>query len=418
MEHKPVMTNEDFTNSEVPPSRRFTAGKSKTTRVLVVDDDPLITRMVSRILAPEQGFDTVAVNDSRQALKLVLRSPEAARRPFDVIVTDIAMPGINGLDLVRVFSCLEIDVPLVLITAFPKFRDIKATAEEGVFCCLTKPISQAQLADTVAQAAAAHREVPQTEAFHGVPGPEPKDGDDLVELNAAFESALASLWMAFQPIVRAKDGALVGYEALMRSEEPRLPDPGAVLAAAERLDRLPLLGRTTRELAARSFAGAPADALLFLNLHPHDLVDEQLGEPAEVLTSMSQRVVLEIIERSTLINLSKSEEKVRRLQRLGFRIAVDDLGAGYAGLTKFAALKPNIVKLDRSLISGIDASHIKQGMVRSFVKACRGMGIATVAEGIETEAERRTCTEIGCDLLQGYLIARPGRPFPELKLSW
>ena len=82
------MTNEDFTNSEVPPSRRFTAGKSKTTRVLVVDDDPLITRMVSRILAPEQGFDTVAVNDSRQALKLVLRSPEAARRPFDVIVTD------------------------------------------------------------------------------------------------------------------------------------------------------------------------------------------------------------------------------------------------------------------------------------------------------------------------------------------
>ncbi|PKN39708.1 MAG: diguanylate phosphodiesterase, partial [Deltaproteobacteria bacterium HGW-Deltaproteobacteria-20] len=92
---------------------------------------------------------------------------------------------------------------------------------------------------------------------------------------------------------------------------------------------------------------------------------------------------------------------------------VDDLGAGYAGLTSLATLQPEIVKVDMSLIRGIDSDSTRQRLVASITMACQDMGILVVAEGIETVQERDTVVELGCDLLQGYRFARPGRPFPQ-----
>lgn len=106
------------------------------------------------------------------------------------------------------------------------------------------------------------------------------------------------------------------------------------------------------------------------------------------------------------------ERRVGRLRRQGFRVAVDDLGAGYAGLSSFALLEPEIVKLDASLLRDIDQSPVKQKLLASMTALCKDMGFLVVAEGIETPAERDCVVTLGCDLLQGYLFARPGRPFP------
>jgi EAL domain-containing protein (putative c-di-GMP-specific phosphodiesterase class I) len=86
---------------------------------------------------------------------------------------------------------------------------------------------------------------------------------------------------------------------------------------------------------------------------------------------------------------------------------VDDLGAGYAGLTSFAALNPHVVKLDMSLIRGADREPVKQRLIGSMAALCKEFGIMVVAEGIETPAERETVTALGCDLIQGFLIGRP-----------
>jgi EAL domain-containing protein (putative c-di-GMP-specific phosphodiesterase class I) len=91
---------------------------------------------------------------------------------------------------------------------------------------------------------------------------------------------------------------------------------------------------------------------------------------------------------------------------------VDDLGAGYAGLTSFIMLEPELVKLDMSLIRNIDQHSMKRSLVRSVTLLCKELGLLVVAEGVETRAERDVVVECGCDLVQGYLIARPGRPFP------
>ncbi len=118
-------------------------------------------------------------------------------------------------------------------------------------------------------------------------------------------------------------------------------------------------------------------------------------------------MVLEITERATLDGVIDLRRRVERLRDLGFRVAVDDLGAGYAGLTSFVVLQPDIVKIDMSLIRGVEDDPTRQALVRSMAGVCREMDIMVVAEGIETEAERHTVAELGCDLLQGFLLGRP-----------
>jgi EAL domain-containing protein (putative c-di-GMP-specific phosphodiesterase class I) len=151
---------------------------------------------------------------------------------------------------------------------------------------------------------------------------------------------------------------------------------------------------------------------LFLNLHPLDLADPELFEKTSALSHLAHRVVLEVTERAAIEEVEGVERRVNQLREHGFRIAVDDLGAGYAGLSSFALLEPEIVKLDVSLLRDIDQSPVKQKLVASMTALCKDMGFLVVAEGIETAAERDCVVALGCDLLQGYLFARPGRPFP------
>jgi EAL domain-containing protein (putative c-di-GMP-specific phosphodiesterase class I) len=129
---------------------------------------------------------------------------------------------------------------------------------------------------------------------------------------------------------------------------------------------------------------------------------------------MAERVVLEITERASLGGLDDVQERVGAVRKLGFRIAIDDLGAGYAGLSSFALLEPEIVKIDMTLTRNIDRSQVKQKLVGSLCGLCREMDMTVVTEGVESGDECDTLVNLGCDLLQGYRFARPGRPFPEV----
>ena len=221
--------------------------------------------------------------------------------------------------------------------------------------------------------------------------------------------------MAFQPIVDVRNRTIYGYEALMRTREATLPHPGAVLGAAERLDRLDDLGRRVRALSAAAFDRAPDDALLFVNLHTRDLLDLELYAADAPLSRIATRVVLEITERSTIDDIADVQARVSELRRNGFRIAIDDLGAGYAGLSSFAALKPEVVKLDMSLVRNVHQSAIRQRLIGSMASLCREMGMQVVAEGVEVVEELDAVSGSGCDLLQGYFLAKPGPPFPSVQ---
>jgi EAL domain-containing protein (putative c-di-GMP-specific phosphodiesterase class I) len=230
---------------------------------------------------------------------------------------------------------------------------------------------------------------------------------DRAGLEACFESGLRSLRLVYQPIVWSKNGAVYGYEALARTSEPRLPHPGVLFDVAERLDRVHELGRAVRNKAAE-FLSLGRIRVAFVNVHAKELADDALLLPDAPLSRHARSVVLEITERQSIEGVPDVRERIKALRALGYRLAIDDLGAGYAGLTSFTALEPNVVKLDMALVRGCDGEPMKQQLIRSMTSLCRELGALVVAEGIETQAERDTVAGLGCDLLQGFLLGRPG----------
>jgi EAL domain-containing protein (putative c-di-GMP-specific phosphodiesterase class I) len=373
--------------------------------VLVVDDEVVLGRTLQRVLR-NAGYDVTVAQDGNVALQVI------ANGHFDVIISDIHMPGMSGVELLSVVRTYDLDVPVILMTGAPSLETAMQAVSLGALQYLQKPTSNETLVKVVERASRLHqialmkRDALRLQGETGIlPG-------DRAGLQASFERALETMWMAFQPIVDAAHGRIFGYEALMRTREASLPDPGAVLTAAERLDRLPELGRRVRALTARAFGSAPSDQLLFVNLHPRDLLDPELFSVESPLTKIADRVVLEITERSAIDDVKDMQARVSILRYHGFRIAIDDLGAGYAGLSSFVALQPEIVKLDMSLVRNVHESTIRQRLIGSLTSLCVELGMQVVAEGIELPEERESVRGFGCELLQGYLFAKPGPPFP------
>ncbi len=234
----------------------------------------------------------------------------------------------------------------------------------------------------------------------------------LRELEDKLTRCLAAMTMHFQPIVHAKTRARFGYEALLRSTDKSLPHPGAILDAAERLEKIPALGRAVRAQSAKVIAQAPPErGVVFINLHLLDLFDKQLTSAFAPLSKVASRVILEITERTSLEGEIDLRYRVAELRELGFKIAIDDLGGGHARMGTFTLLDCDFVKLDMSLVRDVDQHPMKQRLIKSVTDLCRDQGITVIGEGVETDAEAKVLVDLGCDLLQGYLIARPGLPF-------
>jgi len=365
--------------------------------ILVVEDDAALARSMQRILS-SAGFEVTLAHDGDEALQ------KLSAGAFEVILTDIELPKTSGVDLLRIIRAYDLDVPVILMTGSPRLETATEAVQLGALQYLVKPVENVTIVDAVRRASRLHKMARiKREALRALGGSSLAAGD-LVGLEACFFRALETVHMVYQPLV-TPNGGIFGYEALLRSTEPSLSSPAALLAAAERLNRLHDLGRRVRTLSAGAFARAPAGTSLFVNLHTNDLLDSELFEAGSPLSKIADRVVLEVTERATIENVVD----------IGYRIAVDDLGAGYAGLTSFAALEPEIVKLDMSLVRDIHNSTVRQRIVGSMVTLCKELEIQVVAEGVETQDERDTVCKLGCDILQGYYFARPGPPFPELK---
>lgn len=371
--------------------------------VLIVDDDSLVRRSVSRSLIGA-GFRTTECADAVQALSVLDNGD------VDAILSDIHMPGMDGLQFLKAVRQRDGEVPVVLITGEPTIETAIQAIEQGATQYLLKPfnptILEAGLKRAIGLGALARA---RRRAFE-VSTATPISADN--PLAAAFDRALDSIWPAFQPIVHWPEGRAYAYEALLRTREMTFRGPQELLDTAEALNRVFDVGRKIRGLIAVAASNLPDDVLLFLNLHPRDLVDPELYDPESPISRIASRCVLEVTERASLEGLGDVTARVRQLRAMGFRIAVDDLGAGYAGLTSLVHLGPDVVKLDMSLVRGIHEDEARQHVVRALVNLSAVLGVKVVAEGIETVEERDSLREMGCGLLQGYWFAPPGPAWP------
>lgn len=374
--------------------------------VLIVDDDPALAEVATRILA--SGDFDVQVAGTLDAARTVLASGE-----FDALIVDIGLPDGSGLDLLHDVGARGTELPVVVMTGAPSVESATQALRHRVFEYLPKPFSAEALL-RVSRAAVESGRIAnlRTKLLTASFG-----GDEFVgnipETTRAFERALPKIRMVFQPIVRAVDSTVYAYEALLRCDEESLASPLRLLAAAEVLGQVDELGRGVRAGVAAAMAAEP-DRLeaIFVNLHPTEVRADLLAELSDPLLAVSKRVVLEITERGSLEAGPRLDAELSQIRALGYRIAVDDLGAGYSGLSSLVQIRPDVAKIDMSLVRDIHKAPLKRDIVAALVDMARRAGIIVVAEGVETIDERDTLVDLGCDLLQGYLFAKPGPPFP------
>jgi len=225
------------------------------------------------------------------------------------------------------------------------------------------------------------------------------------DLRQRVERALASLYLVYQPIVSWRGGnRILGYEALARCRESGLTNPAVLFDTAAQLGLARDLGHRVRILAHAALAEMPADRLLFLNLHPAELQDSRLYARDALLAPDASRVVFELTEAWPTCGL---ERALARLGTRGYRLALDDLGAGHNGLTALAATHPHFAKLDVPLVRGCHRDERRQRVIGSLLALCHDFDVTAVCEGVETAAELATLIRLGARHFQGYYFGRP-----------
>ena len=374
-------------------------------QILIVDDDNLVANGHARLLR-RQGHEVATASSTSEAIAMM------AAKTFDVVVSDIMMPDGDGIQMLRAAHTFDADLPVILMTGAPTIESAVLAVDSGAVKYLMKPVPTGELETAVEEAIAGFRLARHRRDAFDSAGHSVQAADALSALSSSFGSAVDQLWMAYQPIVSWSKRSVFAFEALLRTRDASFPNPGVLLSAAEQLHKLDFLGQAIRNTVATRLAEADPNTIAFINLHPEDLSGAALYSAQQRLSAFASRVVLEITERATLDEIQGLPARVATLRQMGYRIAIDDLGSGYSGLSSIVQLKPDIVKLDMSLVRGVEADPTKRKLVASLVNVCRDLGIQTVAEGIETAAERDALIDAGCDLLQGYLFARPAKDFP------
>ena len=237
----------------------------------------------------------------------------------------------------------------------------------------------------------------------------------VTEQLAALDRLLAQgeLTTLFQPILCLSGQRVLGYEALTRgpSNSP-LHAPMPLFAAARHAGRLAELERLCWRLACQRFQKLKLGGRLFLNISPDALLDaehrvEPLLQLLQGLGLPPGRLVIELTEHAPIEDFALLEHAVNQYRARGFAIALDDLGAGYSSLRLWSDLRPDFVKIDRHFIDGIHRDPVKREFVSSILQMAKSSRAEVIAEGIECVDELDVLLEMGVDLVQGYLFARP-----------
>jgi EAL domain-containing protein (putative c-di-GMP-specific phosphodiesterase class I)/GGDEF domain-containing protein len=312
----------------------------------------------------------------------LINPPEAAEQRINEIARELEehiraqLEEVHGEDIASLFS--------IYIGATTIFRNPKIRPERMIY-------------RGIREATQAARSVEHRERSRKV--------SDLKEL-----LRLGAVAIEYHPIVVTETAEVYGYEALARGGVRGLRSPEVMFGVAEEANLIWELSRLCRARAIEGIAThLEPHQLLFLNIDPHDFRDPTFRylDLGELGIEHPERIVLEITERTAITDYPAFQEYLRIFRDQGFRFAVDDAGSGYAGLGSIANLEPDFIKLDISLISGIDTNFMKQNLVETMVSFANDHGIKVIAEGVERDEEWQTVKALGVHFTQGFLFHAP-----------
>ncbi|HEX4983614.1 MAG TPA: EAL domain-containing response regulator [Ilumatobacteraceae bacterium] len=381
--------------------------------VLIADDIDSNVQHLERILRMAGASSVHTVTDAGSAVDRCLEVVP------DVILMDLDMPGI---DCHAVLTSLRRDLPdegflpVLVLTGDTTTQARERALDAGVNDFLTKPYDDVEFVQRVRNLLTM-RALLRTVQRHNLELQAELDAHaeghrrvtverDLRRARVADAIADGALRMVYQPIVDLADGQMVGVEALARFDCDPRRSPAAWFAEAAAVDLAIELDLAAVEASLGALDWLPPDVFLSLNVSPATAISGRIHE--SLRGAASSRIVLELTEHTRIEDYDVLLAALDDLRQQGVRVAVDDAGAGYAGLQQILRLRPDIVKLDLEFTRTIDADPVRRALATSLVTFGRDTGEMIIAEGIETLEEFETLGRLGVCWGQGFYLAPPG----------
>ncbi len=364
---------------------------------MLVDDEPAVRRSLARILR-SHGFSVHEAENGQAALAVL------EQHDIDTVVSDVVMPGLSGLELMTKAQTTGKSPGFVLVTGQPSIDSAMEAHHAGAARYMLKPVHAEDLRAAVRQSGhdRTNRGLDRRADAWSSPNISTEEREAV-----AFGAAVRAATTHYKPVIRWSAQAIEGYEASLQSEVPGTGSAETLRRRAQTLGRQHELGRSFRTCAALPLLQQPERGNLYVPIDLSDFDDEELYDRRAPLSQMAERVYLQV---RGLRGLSPSEhlrDSIARLRTLGFRFVVDGFGPGFNHLDLFACLRPDIVKLDASLVRGIHHATSHQRIVRSVHATCAALGIELCAAELGDIDECVALADLGCDLMQGPAFGKP-----------
>jgi EAL domain-containing protein (putative c-di-GMP-specific phosphodiesterase class I)/ActR/RegA family two-component response regulator len=385
-------------------------------RFLIVDDDDDQRFLLTGTLARMGMTNVVEACSGQVALEILGRDGNG----IDVVISDLQMPGVDGMELVRRIGQRRLPVAVILVTALNgDLLQSAATMTEAygvkMIGAMEKPATRDRLFALLTRYRAP--ELARTAEVEVGYAPTTE------EVLNGF--AAGQFVPYFQAIVDLATGAVVGAEALARWEHPTRGVLGPELflpplARAGFLDELSWIMLALSAMEARSWLDAGLRTKVSVNVSATSLADPGYADSVTEIVSghgiEPSQMILELTETEAIMNVAAALENVTRLRMKGFGLAVDDFGVGYSSLHELSRMPFTELKIDRTFVTAAVAEERPRLLIAQTVAIARQLGLRTVAEGVETRVERDLLESLGCDWIQGFFVAKPmdGRTF----LDW
>lgn len=375
--------------------------------VLVVEDDAFQRRMIVRMLRKLGCFDIKEAGDGREALDSI----ETNRIP-DLVICDLDMPEMDGMELLRHLGEANSTVSVIIASAqeHALLSSVEKMAQAyGVILLgvIEKPVMVDELGTLIARHNQARAQYP------AVDQPE----QHSLSLNHILHGLRENQFLPyFQPKVDLARGCVRSAEALARWQHPELGmiSPAAFIAPLEQSGHIDDLTLLILEKAARACCAWHAkgfDLTVSVNLSLVSLANtmqaDRITETVREAGLDPRYMILEITESAAMTDLAHALENLNRLRLRGFGLSVDDYGTGFSSLQQLTRVPFTELKIDQSFVTGCSLNPSSRTIVESSVAMARGLAIKSVAEGVESQEDWDLLKAAGCDLAQGYFIAKP-----------
>jgi len=372
-------------------------------KILVVDDDSFALRLAVHQLEALGHADVTAQPDAAAALQALDRDVAA----YDLILLDLQMPELDGIEFVRHLANIRFEGGLILVSGEDERIVQTATTLArshalNVLGSLTKPMSPKQLSRLIATPHPVLPPLPERSPY----------APDIIK--HAIENGYITNF--YQPKVELATGKVVGVEALARWQSPQhgLVFPDQFISQAEEHHLIDALARAVLVDAlkqTRQWHDAGLSIAIAMNVSMDNLSSlyfpDFVVEAAREAGIENERIMLEVTESRLMKNALTTLDILARLRLKRIGLSIDDFGRGHSSLAQLRDIPFSELKIDRSFVHGADRDAAARAIVEASLGMARQLGLTTVAEGIEDRADWDLMQAMGCDLAQGFFIARP-----------